>query len=72
MKLYIIAVKPKPFTGTDGKQIPYFWYTARTPEDVRITFGSKTADHKVGETLDLNVEKFVNSRGEESFKEFYE
>lgn len=70
MKLFIIARKEKPFRGREDQEIPYFWYTARTENGVRIQFGSKMGSHKVGETLELNVERTEKADGSQTYKEF--
>lgn len=70
MKLEILERKQKDFNGSEGRKIPYYWYTARTEAGVRITFGSKVGDHNVGQTLELNVEKVERPNGEIGYKEF--
>lgn len=69
MKLFIIAVKTKPFTGSSGTEIPYHWYTARKPDGTRIQFGSKVGTHPIGQEVELIVEKYEKSNGEAGYKE---
>jgi len=70
MKVEIISVKAKPFTGRNGLKLDYYWYTAKRMDNgARIQFGSTIPDHKNGSELELNLVKFEKSSGEASYKE---
>lgn len=43
MPVKILSCTPKPFKGTDGKEVQYFWAEAETPDGVRIQVGTKVA-----------------------------
>lgn len=73
MKLKILSVKNKPFKTDEGDDMDYFWYRAiRESDGVTIQFGSKTGEHAVGQTLDLNIEKTERTGGKFGYKEIAE
>lgn len=58
MKLVIREKKAKPFHGTEGNEIDYYWYSAVRGEDgTTIKFGSMNPDYEIGEEYDLELEK---------------
>ena len=51
MKLNVLSVKEKSFTGDNGESIPYFWYRVEiSPDGVprRVQAGCKRGDIKLG------------------------
>lgn len=41
MLVKILSCTPKPFKGTDGKEVQYFWCDAVTADNIQIQVGSK-------------------------------
>lgn len=63
MDLKITKVTNKPFTGSDGEEINYYWYKAvRRGDGVTIEFGSKN-EYEEGEQVELLLEKIETKRG---------
>ncbi len=56
MKLKITGQKSKPFTGDEGTQIPWTWYTATGADGYTMRFGSSSI-FAVDEEVDINLEK---------------
>lgn len=69
MKLIIKKVTPRPFEGSSGEQIKYYWYKALRGHDaVTIEFGSRN-EYEVDDELDLDLEKTEISGGRFRYKE---
>lgn len=72
MILKIKSVQSKPFKGSEGEMVPYFWTRAERADGVTIQFGG-VVDYsgKVGEQLELNVEKQEFSNGKTGYREVH-
>jgi hypothetical protein len=58
MKLEITQKTNKPFIGSEGDPIDYFWYVGLREEDnVSIRFGSTDGSMEIGQKVDLILEK---------------
>lgn len=69
MKVRILSRKAKPFKGTDGDEVMYFWYDAVREEDgVHFQFGS-VRDHEPAESCDLEIQKSESKSGRVFYKE---
>jgi len=70
MKLKIISMKAKPFKGTDGEQVEYYWYKAlRSEDDVTIEFGTTRGEHEIGADVELNIERMERAGGKFGYRE---
>lgn len=57
MLLKLTAKKSKSFTGDDGDERDYFWYSGLRGEDgITIKFGSKN-DYELDQEVEVNLEK---------------
>jgi len=72
MKLKILRVNAKPFSGQGGEEVAYYWTKAEMEDGTKIEFGTKN-DYTdiIGETEEIEVEKQVFSNGKKGFKEVY-
>lgn len=53
-------------------EMEYFWYSAlRLKDDVHLTFGSKN-EYEVGETVEVDIQKFESASGGVILKEVQE
>ena len=69
MKIKIVKKTEKPFKGTDGDMIPYFWYTFLDSENVQKEAGSALGDGEEGESyLNANVVKVERRNGKIGWK----
>lgn len=69
MKLRIVKKTQKSFSGQDGEQRDYYWYTAERADGYVIRFGSTRGDHKEGDEVDLFIEEYEQSNGRKGMKE---
>jgi len=67
--LTITRKRDGSFQGDGGETIPYTWYKALTADELTIEFGSKDSSHEVGQTLELEIEKFERTGGRIGYKE---
>jgi len=69
MKFTIKSRKEKPFKGSDGVPVPYFWYIIYDVEkDVQREAGSLWGEGEVGKAYDREVIPVERSNGKKGYK----
>jgi len=69
MKIKIVKKMEKPFKGSDGDMVPYFWYTFTDPDGVQREAGSALGEGVEGETyLGASVVKVERRNGKTGWK----
>jgi len=70
MKYEIKKKVAKPFKGSEGDMVDYFWYTATRGDDgVTIQFGSVQGDYGEGEMYDLDLQKVERANGKIGYRD---
>lgn len=69
MKIKITKKTLKGFTGDDGEDREYFWYTGERENGLSLRFGSVNGEHEEGKTYDLTIEEYEQSNGRKGYKE---
>lgn len=69
VEVLITKKTAKPFVGTDGDEVMYFWYRAeRQSDQVSIDFGSMN-EYEEGEKVEVNLLKVERRNGKIGYKE---
>jgi len=69
MKFKIKSRKEKPFKGSDGESVPYFWYVIHDLDsDVEREAGSLWGEGEAGQTYDREVVAVERSNGKRGWK----
>lgn len=64
MKIRVISKREKPFKGSEGDMIPYFWYRLTDADGAEFEAGSLSGEGTEGETyLDADVVKVLRGNG---------
>jgi len=70
MKYRITKIKEKPFIGSDGETVPYFWYKAlRLNDNVNLEFGSTQGGRAVGTDHEITLERRESNTGKLVWRE---
>jgi len=70
MRYEILKQDIKPFTTDEGEQMDYYWYKAiREHDEVTIRFGSTNGDYSVGDSYEIDLEKYERKDGNTGYKE---
>lgn len=67
----ITKITPKPFKGTEGDEINYFWIKAETTDGEMIEYGTKRDDYAMDDVdFEVELEKMARYDSEGKQKGF--